>query len=152
MKNPKKAGVSVLSLLVLMTMLMPWMTISCEGVEVATLNGVNTAMGTTIEGEELNPSLEVILVILLALFGLAGVVLARWLSVGISVLAVLSLVFFFFRVAAEAADTPGLEVSFRMGYWLCLLFSALIGILQFLPLEGFNRGSEAEQPETSTKR
>ena len=70
MKNPKKAGVSILSILILMTMFMPWMTISCEGVEVATLSGLNAATGTAVEGEELSASIEVILVIVIALVGL----------------------------------------------------------------------------------
>lgn len=111
--------------------LLPFVTIKCGNVELAKLNGVDLALGTTIEADEevetVNPNIYIAVSFLTAV---AGFVLAffkrREMAVAgliLSVVGLVALVVFNFDVNS---DIPGkgkyvLVISFGIGYYLAAL-------------------------------
>ncbi len=139
MRDHKRISVSILSIVILLSLFMPWMTVTCEGQEIATLSGVNAIVGAEIEGEETGNIWEVAIVAVLALVGLAGIVLPLAVRVVISAGGLASLVFMFIRLRMEIADVgQGAGLTFEFGFWVALLAFLLIGASQFLPLKRDN--------------
>ena len=137
----------MLSIVILLSLFLPWVTVSCAGVDVATLSGMNAAVGANIEGEETGTTIEVIIVAILALVGLTSVVLPLAVRVVVSGVGLATLIFMFIRLKAEVADAgQGLGISFEIGYWLALVAFLAIGVLQFLSLGG-NRGAASSNEE-----
>lgn len=130
LKDWKRSGSSILSLIVLLSLFMPWITLTAPGLDV-TFSGMNAAV--------VDRRIEAIAVVIFAVVGLASLVLPLAVRVLIGAGGLVSMVIFSARLLMGIADAQdqtdwSLGVNFEFGFGLTLLAFLIIAALQFLPL------------------
>jgi Flp pilus assembly protein TadB len=160
----RRGGAFALSILVLFTLLMPWMSIKCDGEKLITYNafdltvgsgfeealsemqsGTDNQPGTDTEIQDDHRVYELFAVLALAAAGLLSLFLTWHFRVALACAGVAALLILQVRVRWRVSElnaelgVPLLGVGFEIGYWLALLGFIAMAVLQFYPWRGQSR-------------
>jgi ribosomal protein L40E len=139
----KKISPSIFVLIVIF-FLLPFVTISCQGQDVASLSGLNLVTGTKIETEKISPNPVAIIILLTAFFGVF-LGLGIWKHKKITIISAITGAAGFlltlilkFLIDNEVKSGPGFGTSYDAGFYLILMSFAGAAALNayILNLEG----------------
>lgn len=145
--NLKSIKISFVILMII-CFLLPFVTISCEGQEITTINGYELVIGKTIEeqGQEdgigPNPLLIVILIamIALAIFVFTGSPRLNYIGVLLNLLCIIMLIMFKI-IFTQKVKESGFQANYEIGYWSILILS-IVNTCYWGYLTYFKKGTE----------
>lgn len=128
--------------------LLPFVTISCQGQEISTINGYELVIGKTIEeqGQEdgigPNPLLIGILIAMIALIILVFIGSPRFNFIGVilNILCIIMLIMFKV-IFTQKVEECGFQADYEIGYWLTLAVS-IVNTCYWGYLAFFNKDTE----------
>lgn len=124
---------------VIIVFFLPFLSIKCEGEEIANPSGIQLVMGTEIEAEKIDPNIFAIISFLSAIIGLIVVYgkIKKWKKVGL-VLSIIGLIglILLYNNANSALKEEGMVMNLGVGFYLAFLAYLVNSIFLGLKVKG----------------